>query len=176
MPIIELKGKKPVIHESAFVSEMATIIGNVEIGANSSVWPGCIIRGDFAKIEIGEFSHIQDGVMIHAHMKNTPVRIGNYVIIESYCALYGCLISDLTVCGTGSIIFDGATVGETVLISPNTMITSGQVIASRVFVQGEPAATLRKLSMEEIEQNRERAERYSEVFEKLGKWLPQKKA
>ena len=176
MPIIEFKGKKPEIDKSAYVSDMATIIGDVEIGANSSIWPGCIIRGDFAKIQIGEYTHIQDGVLLHAHMKNTPVRIGNYVIIESYCALYGCLISDLSVIGTGAIIFDGATIGETVLIAPNSLVTSGQVIPSRVFVQGEPAATLRKLSMEEIEQNRERAERYSEVFEKLGKWSLGKKS
>ncbi|MHA1378051.1 MAG: gamma carbonic anhydrase family protein [Candidatus Helarchaeota archaeon] len=175
MVLVELKGKKPKIHENAFVSEMATLIGDVEVGANSSIWPGCIIRGDFARIEIAEFSHIQDGVLIHAHMANTPVKIGNYVTIESYCAIYGCYISDLTVIGTGSLIFDGATIGETVLISPNTMVSSGQVIQSRVFVQGAPAATLRKLSMEEIEQNRERAERYSEVFEKLGKWSSSKK-
>ena len=175
MPIIELKGKKPQIHQSAYVSELATLIGDVEIGANSSVWPGCIIRGDFAKVEIGEFSHIQDSVLIHAHIANNPVRIGNYVTVESCCAIYGCLISDVTVVGVGSLIFDGAAIGETVLIAPNTFVTSGQVIGSRVFVQGAPAASLRKLSMEEISAQRERAERYSEVFEKLGRWLPREK-
>jgi carbonic anhydrase/acetyltransferase-like protein (isoleucine patch superfamily) len=176
MPLIELKGKKPKIHETAFVSQMSTLIGDVEIGAHSSVWPGCIIRGDFSRIEIGEHSHIQDGVLIHAHMNNAPINISSYVTIESYCAIYGCLIGDLTVVGTGSIIFDGATIGETVLIAPNTLVTSGQVIPSRVFVQGAPAATLKKLSMEEIESNRERAERYSEVFEKLSKWLSKEKS
>ena len=175
MPLIELKGKKPKIHETAYVSELATLIGDVEIGANSSIWPGCIIRGDFARVEIGEFSHIQDSVLIHAHMANTPTDIGNYVTIESCCAIYGCLISDYTIVGTGSILFDGVTIGETVLVAPNTLVTSGQVVGARVFIQGAPAATLRKLSMEEIEQNRDRAERYSEVFEKLGRWLPREK-
>ena len=175
MPIIELKGKKPKINEKAFVSQTATIIGDVEIGAYSSIWPGCIIRGDFAKVEIGEYSHIQDSVLLHAHMANNPTKIGNYVTIESCCAIYGCFISDVTVVGIGSLIFDGATIGETVLIAPNTLVTSGQVIGSRVFAQGAPASTLRKLSMEEISAQKERAERYSEVFEKLGKWLSREK-
>lgn len=175
MPIIELKGKKPIIHDNAYVSDIATLIGDVEIGDYSSVWPGCIIRGDFAKVSIGEYSHIQDGVLIHAHIANAPVEIGNYVTIESYCAIYGCLIGDATVVGTGTTIFDGATIGETVLLSPNTHVTSGQIIQARVFVQGIPATTLRKLSTEELESQKDRAERYSEVFEKLGKWLSREK-
>jgi len=175
MPILELKGKKPQIDETAYVSNQATIIGDVEIGPNSSVWPGTIIRGDFSKITIEECSHIQDSVIIHAHKKNTPVSITSYCTIETAACLYGCFISDATVVGYGSIIFEGVNIGETVFVAPHSYIPPGMIIQPRVVVKSEqiglPAATIRKLSMDEISSQKDRAERYSEAFTKLKNWL-----
>ncbi|MHA1784167.1 MAG: gamma carbonic anhydrase family protein [Candidatus Helarchaeota archaeon] len=175
MPILELKGKKPKIDETAYISPQATIIGDVEIGPNCSVWPGSIVRGDFAKITINEGTHIQDSVIIHAHKKNNPVSIASYCTIETASALYGCFIADATVIGYGSIIFDGVNIGEAVFVAPNSYIPPGMIIQPRVVVKSEqiglPAATIRKLGMEEITSQKERAERYSDVFSKLKNWI-----
>ena len=175
MPLLELKGKKPQVNETAFVSPQATLIGDVKVGPNCSIWPGTIIRGDFAKVIIESDSHIQDSVIIHAHKKNNPVSIASFCTVETASALYGCFIADATVIGYGSIIFDGVNIGEAVFVAPNSYIPPGMIIQPRVVVKSEqiglPAATIRKLGMEEYTSQKERAERYSDVFTKLKNWI-----
>ena len=103
-----------------------------------------------------------------------PISIACYCTIETASCLYGCFIADSTVIGYGSIIFEGVNIGETVLVAPNSYIPPGMIIQPRVVVKSEqiglPAATIRKLSMEEITNMKERAERYSEVFSKMRNW------
>ncbi|MHA1143421.1 MAG: gamma carbonic anhydrase family protein [Candidatus Helarchaeota archaeon] len=175
MPVYELRGKTPQIDESAFVSEQASIIGDVKIGPQCSVWPGTIIRGDAARITLNECVHVQDAVIIHSHQNNAPVEISSFCTIETGCAIYGCFIGEACVVGTGSIIFDNVTLSEGVLLAPNSFVPNGMIIQPRVVMKsdqpGIPVATVRKLSMEEITAQRDRAERYAETFQKLGKWF-----
>ncbi|MHC1591520.1 MAG: gamma carbonic anhydrase family protein [Candidatus Helarchaeales archaeon] len=175
MPIYELKGKTPRIDETAFVSDQASIIGDVQIGPQCSIWPGTIIRGDAARVTINECVHVQDAVIIHSHQTNSPVEISPHCTIETSSALYGCFIGEATVIGAGSLIFDNVTISEGVLVAPNSFVPSGMIIQPRVVVKsdqpGLPVATVRKLSMEEISAQRDRAERYAETFQKLGRWF-----
>lgn len=172
--IYSLRDKTPQIDDTAFISEQASIIGDVEIGPHCSIWPGTIIRGEFAKITLKESVHVQDAVIIHTHQKNAPAEISSYSTIETADALYGCFIGEACVVGTGSLIFDGVTLGEGVLLAPNSFVPSGMVIPPRVIMRSEqlgvPVASVRKLSMEEINVQRDRAERYAETFQKLGRW------
>ena len=154
MPVYELKGKTPQIDETAFVSDQASILGDVKIGSQCSVWPGTIIRGDAARVTLNECTHVQDAVIIHAHQPNAPVELSSFSTIETGCAIYGCFLGEASVVGTGSIIFDNATVSEGVLLAPNSYVPNGMVIQPRVVMKsdqpGIPVATVRKLSMEEI--------------------------
>ncbi|MHA1679701.1 MAG: gamma carbonic anhydrase family protein, partial [Promethearchaeota archaeon] len=83
MPILEYKSMTPLISEKSYVSPNATIIGDVMVKDNAVIWPGCVIRGDFSTITIGEYSTVFDGTVLHARTKNSPINIGNYCILET---------------------------------------------------------------------------------------------
>ena len=175
MPVFPLKNKSPQIDESAFVSDHASIIGDVKIGPNCSIWPGSILRGDSAPIILNECVHVQDAVIIHAHQKNAPIEISSYTTIESTASVYGAFLGEAIVVGAGSMIFDNVTISEGVLLAPDSYVPAGMVIQPRVVMKsdgpGIPVATVRKMSMEEVTAQRDRAERYAETFQKLGRWM-----
>jgi len=170
MPILEFQGKQPRIDKNAFVSPQATIIGDVEIGEFSSIWPGCVIRGDFGKVQIGSYTNIQDGTIIHAHSESAPVIIGNFVSVGSNVVMHGCYCGDVAVIGDGAIIFEGATIGEGALVAPGSIVAQNTVVPPRTSVAGAPAAQVRVLSREDITRFKENAELIARVFNKLKKW------
>ena len=94
MPVLPFGDKRPKIDSQAYISPQATVMGDVEISAGSSVWPGAVIRGDLASVRIGENSCIQDSVVIHAHNEENPAIIGNNVIISTATAIHGVYVGD----------------------------------------------------------------------------------
>jgi carbonic anhydrase/acetyltransferase-like protein (isoleucine patch superfamily) len=146
-------------------------MGDVEIGAGSSVWPGAVVRGDQASVRIGENSCIQDSVVIHAHNEENPAIIGNNVIIATATALHGVYVGDNVFIQEGCVIFDGATLGEGVSLAPGSIVPPNIVIPPRTVNSGAPAAQIREVSREDVEKHSLKTEAITQVFLKLRRWL-----
>ncbi len=170
MPILPYNDITPKIDKTAYISSQATIIGNVEIGPKTSVWPGVVIRGDEAPVKIGESSCIQDSAVIHAHSKDNPAIIGSLTVIGTASVVHGVYIGDSVVVGESCVIYDGATLGEGVMLAPGSIVPANVVIPPRSLNSGAPATQIRELSREEVETHTDRAETIAKVFQKLRRW------
>ncbi len=170
MPVLPFGKNTPRIDLKAYVSVQATIVGDVEVGSRASVWPGAVIRGDFASVKIGENTCIQDSAVIHAHSVHNPTIIGNNVIIGTAAVLHGVYIGDSAYIGEGCVIFDGATLGEGVVLTPGSIVPANVVIAPRTLNSGVPAAQIRELSREEVDKHVTKTEAMAQVFQKLKHW------
>ncbi|MEW6128439.1 MAG: gamma carbonic anhydrase family protein [Acidobacteriota bacterium] len=161
--IHSFKGIKPKIAESVFIAQGAHIIGDVEIGEQSSVWFNCVLRGDVFPIRIGNHTNIQDGTIIHVTSGQFPTLVGNRVTIGHGAILHGCQIKDESLIGIRSVILDEAVIGENCLIAAGSLVTPGTVIPPRSMVMGAPAKVRRELSDEEVQQLRFNWEHYVEL-------------
>ncbi|TFG07509.1 gamma carbonic anhydrase family protein [Candidatus Thorarchaeota archaeon] len=170
MPILPFGDKNPKIDKDAFVSPQATIIGDVEIGEGASIWPGAVIRGDYASVRIGRKCAVQDSVVIHAHSEDNPAIIGDHTIIGTASVIHGVYVGDFANIGEGCVIFDGATLGEGVMLTPGSIVPANVVIPPRSLNSGVPAAQIRELSREEVEKHGTKAETIAHVFQKLQRW------
>jgi len=154
-------GKTPKIADSAFVSEWAYVVGDVEIGENSGVWPGAVIRGDYGSIRIGRNCHVEDNSVVHA---GTPVEIGDNVIIGHSTVIHGQRIGNNVLVGNNATVLDNAEIGDNCIIGANSMVATGHKIPSNSFVVGIPAKIKRELSSDGIESMyRRMADRYSQM-------------
>ena len=176
--IREFDGMKPKIHDSAFVHPDATVIGDVEIGPNSSVWPGAVIRGDFGKIKIGESTCIQDNSVLHAadiqkedETEFVPVDIGDRVVLGHQTLVHGAEIEDECLIGAGAIVFNRAKVNTHSLVGMGAAVLEDVEVPSRKIVVGIPARTMRDMEEEEINQIKKRAQSYVEMAKKYKKKL-----
>jgi len=160
--IITYKGKTPKIAQSCYIAPNATIIGDVEIGENSSVWFGCVIRCEENRIVIGKNTNIQDLTTIHTD-HCCSVIIGDNVTIGHNVVLHGCEIGNNVLIGMGSIIMNGSRIGDNVLIGAGSLITQNTVIPPNTLVFGRPAKVIRELTQEEIERIRISAKEYIEL-------------
>lgn len=142
---------EPKINESAFIAENAVIIGDVEIGAQASIWYNCVLRGDVNFIRIGARSNIQDGTIIHVSRNDFPTVVEEEVTVGHSATIHGCHIEKGSLIGIGAIILDGARIGKHSLIAAGSLVTPNTVIPERSFVLGSPARVKRELSDEEIE-------------------------
>jgi carbonic anhydrase/acetyltransferase-like protein (isoleucine patch superfamily) len=140
----------PKIHETAFVADDAIIIGDVEIGAESNVWFGSILRGDVNYIRIGERTNVQDGSIIHVSSKTHPTVLEDEITLGHRVTLHGCYVETGCLIGIGAIILDGARVGRNSLVAAGSLITPNTQIPPRVLVMGSPARVKRTLSDEEV--------------------------
>ena len=140
----------PKIHESAYVTDDAIVIGDVEIGAESSVWFGSILRGDVNYIRIGERVNVQDGTIIHVSSKTHPTVLEDEVTLGHRVTLHGCYIETGCLIGIGSIILDGVRVGRNSLVAAGSLLTPNTQIPPRVLVLGSPARVKRELSDDEV--------------------------
>jgi carbonic anhydrase/acetyltransferase-like protein (isoleucine patch superfamily) len=164
MAIYELAGKKPKIHETAFIDETASVIGDVVLEAKTSVWPSAVLRGDIEQIYVGEGSNVQDNVSIHTS-HGQPTIIGKYVTIGHNAVVHGAEIGDYTIIGMGAIILDGAKIGRHVVIGAGALVPPGKEIPDYSLVVGVPGKVVRQLSEEEIEWTKKNAEIYIELAE-----------
>lgn len=160
--IVTYKGKTPKIAPSAFVAENAVIIGDVEIGENSSVWFGCVLRCEENRIIIGKNTNIQDLTTIHTD-HCCSVIIGDNVTVGHNVVLHGCEIGNNVLIGMGSIIMNGSKIGDNSLIGAGSLITQNTVIPPNTLAFGRPAKVIRELTPEEIEKIAISAKEYIEL-------------
>lgn len=159
MGIISLNGKTPIIAPDAFIAPGTQIIGDVEIGSDSSIWYNCVLRGDVNHIRIGKRTNIQDGTVIHVDSPSTenpaglPTIIGNDVLIGHMVMLHGSTLHDRAFVGLGSIVMDGCTIESDGMLAAGAMLTPGKVIRAGELWIGRPAKKVRDLSPEEISRN-----------------------
>jgi len=142
--------KKPNIHETAFVADTATIIGDVEIGAESSVWYGSILRGDVNFIRIGARTNVQDGCIVHVSRNTHPTILEDEITLGHRVTLHGCYVETGCLIGIGAIILDGARIGRNSLVAAGSLVTPDTQIPPRSLVMGSPARVKRELSDEEF--------------------------
>lgn len=146
----------PKIAKGAYVHSAATIIGDVVIGENSSVWPGAVIRGDVNFIRVGKNTNVQDLSMLHVNHRSSldpagsPLIIGNHVTIGHSVILHGCTIEDESLIGMGSIVMDKAVVQKHVLLAAGSLVPEGKVLESGYLYVGRPAKKVRALTVDEI--------------------------
>lgn len=156
------KGISPRIADTAFVDASAQIIGDVEIGAHSSVWFNCVLRGDCYHIRIGENTNIQDGTVIHVTQGRFATMIGSFVTVGHSVVLHGCTIADRSLIGIGAIVLDNVTIGEESFIAAGSLVTPGTVIPPRSMVMGSPAKVRREVTDEEVARINEHWQHYVE--------------
>ena len=154
-------GKAPRLHESAFAVETATIVGDVEIGAESSVWFGAIVRGDVNFVRVGARTNVQDLCVLHVTSRTHPTVVGDEVTLGHRVTLHGCTVERRALVGMGAIVLDGAVVGEEAMVGAGALVPPGMVVPPRTLVVGAPAKVKRPLSPEEIAHLARSAERYA---------------
>ena len=146
--IRSFNGKTQRIANTAFVSEFAYVIGDVEIGEKSGVWPGAVIRGDFGSIQIGKNSHIEDNSVLHVWKS---LIIGDNVTIGHSAVVHCQRVGDNVLVGNNATVLDDTEVGDFCIIGANSMVRAAQKIPARSFVVGVPAKIKAEFSPEEIE-------------------------
>ena len=147
--IYQFKNFSPKIHETAFLAPGCMIIGDVEIGAETSVWFGTVIRGDVNHIRIGERVNIQDLSMLHVTREKFPLLIGNDVTIAHKVMLHGCILHDHAFIGMNAVVMDGAEIGEYSIVAAGSLVTQGKKIPPRSLVMGSPAKVIREINEKE---------------------------
>lgn len=171
MPIRPFAGHVPQIAASAYVDATAVVIGAVEIGADASIWPLCVVRGDVQSIHIGARSNVQDGTVIHVTHDSRfcpgglPTRIGHDVTIGHQAMLHACTIGDFCLIGMGAIVMDGAVLDHHVMLGAGSVVGPGKHLEGGYLYVGSPAQRMRPLSEREREFLAYSAENYVRLKE-----------
>jgi carbonic anhydrase/acetyltransferase-like protein (isoleucine patch superfamily) len=160
MAIITYKGITPKIHPTVFIAEGSHIIGDVEIGKDSSVWFNTVIRGDVHYIRIGERTNVQDNTVIHVTNRKFPTVIGSNVTIGHNAVIHACTINDYCLIGMGAIVLDDAKVGPYALVAAGAVVPMGMVIPEGTLAAGIPARVIRPLSDDERQSLIQSAQNY----------------
>jgi carbonic anhydrase/acetyltransferase-like protein (isoleucine patch superfamily) len=154
------QGISPIVAPGAWVAENAMVLGQVELGANASVWYGSVLRGDVGRIRIGENTNIQDLSAIHTESGTFDTTVGSNVTIGHRVMLHGCTVGDFALIGIGAIVLNGAEIGSETLIGAGSLVTPGTKIPSGVLALGSPCRVKRTLSEEEKKDLHESADHY----------------
>ncbi|ADV47292.1 gamma carbonic anhydrase family protein [Nitratifractor salsuginis] len=169
--ILEYQGMSPKLGAGSWIAPGATVIGDVELGEDASIWFGCVVRGDVHRIRIGARSNIQDLSMIHVtHYKNPdksdghPTIIGDDVTVGHRVMLHGCTVEDACLIGMSATILDGAIIGRESIVGAGALVTGGKIFPPRSLILGSPAKVVRQLSDEEVAELYASARRYVEFM------------
>ncbi|MBW2062956.1 MAG: gamma carbonic anhydrase family protein [Deltaproteobacteria bacterium] len=159
--IRSFKGKTPRIAESAFVSEAAYVIGDVEIGENSGVWPGAVIRGDFARIKIGCNTMIEDNCVLHT---GTSMEIGDNVIIGHSVVVHGLRIGSNNLIGNNATILDNSQIGDFCIVGAGCLVSPGMNVPDNSLILGVPGKIKGTLSSEQRQRLLDGSQSYLELL------------
>ena len=154
------KGVSPRVHATAYVDQSAQVIGDVEIGAESSVWMNAVLRGDVHWIRIGARSNVQDATVVHVMNATHPTSIGSDVTIGHAAVVHGCVVGDRVLVGMGAILLNGATVGEDSIVAAGSLLPERTQIPPRSLVMGSPGKVKRQLTDAEVASILQYSERY----------------
>lgn len=160
MPIHNIKGKNPRIDASAWIAQNATVAGDVEIGAQSSVWFGAVLRGDIHYVRIGKRTNLQDLCVVHVTDGTGPCVIEDDVTVGHGAVIHGCNIKSRVLVGMGAVILDNAVVESDSLIAAGSVVPSRMQIPPGVLVMGAPARVKRELTEKEKKDILESAAHY----------------
>ena len=159
MPIYRLGKLAPQIDPQSWIAPNATVIGQVHVQRNASLWWNTTVRGDTDRITIGENSNIQDGSVLHTD-PGLHLLIGHDVTVGHRVILHGCVVGDYSLIGMGATLLNRAVIGQSCLIGANALIPEGKVIPARSLVVGAPGRIVRELTDEEVERLQGAAQRY----------------
>ncbi|WP_341578864.1 gamma carbonic anhydrase family protein [Microbacterium schleiferi] len=146
--VLSVGGSTPVIDDSAFLAAGARVIGDVRLGAQSSVWYNAVLRGDSASITVGAGSNLQDNVSVHVDA-DSPVVVGENVSVGHNAVVHGCTVEDGCLIGMGSVILSGAVIGAGSLVAGGALVLGGTIVPPGSMVAGVPAKVRRELTEEE---------------------------
>jgi len=159
MPVYALGDLVPQIDPQSWIAPNATVIGQVHLARNVSIWWNSTVRGDTDRISIGENSNVQDGCVVHTN-KGIPLTIGRNVTIGHMVMLHGCSIGDDCLIGIGAVLLNRSVIGSNSLVAANTLILEGKVFPERSLIMGSPGKVIRQLSDEEVARLPGSSERY----------------
>lgn len=160
---------RPALHSTAWVDETALVVGDVHIGADSSIWPMCVLRGDIHRIVIGVHSNIQDGSVLHVTHDSRfapgghALTVGDEVTVGHKVILHGCTIENRCLIGMGSIVMDGAVIESGAMLAAGSLVSPGKRLDGGYLWRGSPARRVRPLSTEETEYLEYSALQYSRL-------------
>jgi len=158
--VMSYRGKHPELHESVFLAEGAYVIGDVEIGAHSSVWFNAVVRGDVCPIRIGEKTSVQDNVTLHVTHDTGPLNIGNNVTIGHGAVLHACTVDDNVLIGMGATLLDHCVIEPWSVVAAGSLVKQGFRVPSGTLVAGVPAKVIRPITEEERANIAESPENY----------------
>ena len=165
--IVKFKEWSPKLGKNAWIADGSTVVGNVEMGEDSAIWFGVVVRGDVHKIRIGARSNIQDLSMVHVtHYKKAdmsdgnPTIIGDDVTVGHRVMLHGCTIEDACLIGMSATILDGAVIGKESIVGASSLVTKNKKFPPRSLIMGSPAKFIRELTQDEVDELYASASRY----------------
>ncbi|OUR80355.1 gamma carbonic anhydrase family protein [Alphaproteobacteria bacterium 46_93_T64] len=161
--ILTFKGMTPDIAEDVFIAPSADVIGDVVIGARSSIWFNCVVRGDVHSIRIGKGSNIQDGTVIHVSGGTHSTTIGDDVLVGHNCIIHGCTLEDGSFVGMGTVVLDGVVVESGAMVAAGALVTPNKRVPKGELWGGSPAKFLRKLSEDEQKNLTKGSKHYAEL-------------
>ncbi|MBK7768275.1 MAG: gamma carbonic anhydrase family protein [Sulfuritalea sp.] len=159
MAIYSIGDRQPMLGRDVWIAPNATIIGDVRLGDNASVWWNAVLRGDNDTIAIGAGSNIQDGSVLHADA-GVPLTLGANVTVGHLVMLHGCTVGEQSLIGIKTVILNNAVIGRHCIIGANSLIPEGKVIPERSLVVGSPGKVVRQLSDEEVARLQRSAQGY----------------
>jgi carbonic anhydrase/acetyltransferase-like protein (isoleucine patch superfamily) len=150
----------PRLASGVYLAPTAAVVGDVELGEDSSVWYGAVLRGDVGRIRIGRGTNVQDLACIHMSRDISHAEIGDHVTIGHHAVIHGARVENGALIGIGSILLDNAVVGSEALVAAGSLVSAGTIIPPRTLARGQPARVIRDLTEEEWTQGQRLAERY----------------
>lgn len=163
--ILRYRDKTPDIDETAFIADGASVIGDVVIGANASIWFGCVLRGDVNYIRIGARTNIQDLTVIHVNHGTHPTLIEEDVTVGHRVILHGCHVKRGSLVGMGAILLDDVVIEERAMVAAGSVVSPGTIVPSGKLARGVPARVARDLTDEELKGLVEASAHYCEIKE-----------
>jgi gamma-carbonic anhydrase len=167
-------GKSPRLHQTVFAVDDAVIVGDVEVGEDSSIWFGAIVRGDVNSIRIGARTNVQDLAVIHVTSRTHPTVVGDDVTLGHRVTLHGCTVKDRCLVGIGAVVMDGAVIGEDAMVGAGSLVPPGMVVPPGMLALGSPAKVKRLLTPEEVAFFKKSAASYAAYAEQYRRegWSP----
>jgi carbonic anhydrase/acetyltransferase-like protein (isoleucine patch superfamily) len=160
MAIYEHKGVRPTLGRGVFIAPNATVIGDVHLGDEASVWFSTVIRGDVYPIRFGKRTNVQDGSVVHVTGGKAATTVGDDVTIGHMVLLHGCTVGNRCLIGMGSVLLDGAEIGDECLVAAGSLVAPKTKIPPRSMVMGRPGKVVRALTDKDVEMVREAGELY----------------